>query len=140
AIHQPVLNLLCVGDNQTTMLNDRPVRMRDVDSLAQATLLVTDARAVGTYQNQAGFERLMKQAGLFRTWGDCWGYLLLAAGRADIMLDPIMKPWDILPLIPVVQGAGGVITAWDGSAAVGADSCVAAGKKLHTLVLEALNG
>ena len=53
-----------------------------------------------------------------RTWGDCYGYLLLATGHADIMCDPVMNPWDIAALIPVVRGAGGVITDWQGKDAM----------------------
>jgi len=139
AIHQPVLEQLCLGDNQTTALNGKPVRMREVGQLTNATVLVTDVLAVARYQSAAGFERLIHSARLFRTWGDCYGYLLLATGWADVMLDPIMHPWDLLPLIPIIQGAGGAITAWNGGPAASATSCVAASKRLHPMVLEMLN-
>ena len=55
------------------------------------------------------------------------------------MLDPIVNPWDVLPVIPVVRGAGGVITTWDGGDVVQGDSCVAATRNLHPHVLEILN-
>ena len=139
AINQPILEQLCIGDNNQTTLNGRQVRVPETDTLSEAILLTTDILNVGKYQNQAGFENLLQGAKLFRTWGDCYGYLLLASGGADIMLDPIMNPWDILPVIPVVRGAGGVITAWDGSDVVQADSCVAATQNLHPHVLEILN-
>lgn len=139
AIHQPVLGQFCLGDNHTTRLNGRQVQMREVSRLSEATVLATDALAVARYQPAAGFERLIRSARLFRTWGDCYGYLLLASGWADVMLDPIMNPWDILPLIPIIRGAGGTITAWDGKPAATATSCVAASKKLHPVVLEMLN-
>jgi myo-inositol-1(or 4)-monophosphatase len=138
-ISQPILNLLCVGDNQKTTLNGRPVRMRETDRLAEATVLTTDVDLVGKHQRQAGFEKLVREGRVFRTWGDCYGYLLLAAGCADVMADPIMNPWDILPLIPVIRGANGVITSWEGSAAAEANSCVAANKELHPRVIEMLN-
>ncbi len=140
AIHQPVLEQFCLGDNQTTRLNGRAVRMRTVSRLSEATGLATDALAVAPYQPAAGFERLIRRARLFRTWGDCYGYLLLASGWADVMLDPIMNPWDILPLIPIIRGAGGAVTAWNGQPAASATSCVAASKKLHPVVLEMPNG
>ncbi len=139
AINQPILEQLCIGDNNQTTLNGHQVRVPETDTLSDAILLTTDILNVGKYQNQAGFENLLQGAKLFRTWGDCYGYLLLASGGADIMLDPIMNPWDILPVIPVVRGAGGVITAWDGSDVVQADSCVAATQNLHPHVLEILN-
>lgn len=139
AIHQPVLGQFCLGDNRTTTLNGKFVRMRKVSRLADATVLATDPLTVERYQPAAGFERLIRRARLFRTWGDCYGYLLLASGWADVMLDPIMNPWDILPLIPIIRGAGGTITAWDGKPAATATSCVAASKTLHPAVLEMLN-
>src|SRR3990170_2136796 len=139
AIHQPVLGQFCLGDNRTTTLNGKPVQMREVSRLADATVLATDLLAVARYQPVAGLERLVRSARLFRTWGDCYGYLLLATGWADVMLDPIMHPWDLLPLIPIIQGAGGTITAWDGGPAASATSCVAASKTLHPAVLEMLS-
>lgn len=139
AIHLPVLNQLCMGDNSRTTLNGRAVGVRRRRDLAQATVLATDITNVARYQQEAGFQRLVKQCRLFRTWGDCYGYVLLAAGHADVMLDPIMNPWDMLPLIPVIRGAGGVITTWQGDDPTRGDSCVAAGKELHPLVVEMLN-
>jgi myo-inositol-1(or 4)-monophosphatase len=65
--------------------------------------------------------------------------LLVASGGADIMLDSMMNPWDILPLVPIIQGANGVITAWTGTDASQGNSCVAANRALHPQVLQILN-
>jgi len=140
AIHQPILNQLMIGDGKTTTLNGRPVRVRACERLAEATLLTSDPLNPAKYQNGAAFDELAKRARLVRTWGDCYGYLLLASGRADVMLDPIMNPWDIAALVPIVRGAGGVITDWDGGAAYPAESTVAAGPDLHAKVIGALAG
>jgi len=139
AIHHPILNQLCIGNNTETTLNGRTVQLREVHDLSKATLLTTDIASIGKYQKKKGFERLLQKARLFRTWGDCYGYLLVASGGADIMLDPIMNPWDIIPLIPIIRGAGGVITTWSGSEASKGNSCVVANKTLHPRVLEILN-
>ena len=85
------------------------------------------------------FEALARQCRLVRTWGDCYGYLLLATGWADIMCDPDSSLWDIAPLVPVVRGAGGVITDWQGRDPVKADSMLAATPGLHAQVIRALN-
>jgi histidinol phosphatase-like enzyme (inositol monophosphatase family) len=138
AINQPILDLLCLGDNNQTTVNGNRVQMRTVDKLSEATLLTTDVLSVPKYQEKAGFENLVQKIKYFRTWGDCYGYLLLAFGGADIMLDPIVNPWDILPVIPIIQGADGVITSWDGGDAARGTSCVAANKRLHPLVMEIL--
>lgn len=138
AIHQPILKQLCIGDGEQTSLNGEAVKMRDVHDLSEATLLATDVAGIAQHQDLDGFERLRKQANLFRTWGDCYGYLMLAAGSADIMMDAIMKPWDILPLVPIIRGAGGVITTWSGGDPVRGNSCVAASKRLHPIVMKTL--
>lgn len=137
-INQPVLNQLCIGNNTETTLNGRTVRLRETDHLSEAMLLTTDIASIGNHRRK-GFEELLKRTGLCRTWGDCYGYLLVASGGADIMLDPMMNPWDILPLVPIIQGANGVITTWSGTDAAQGNSCVAANKTLHPQVLEILN-
>jgi histidinol phosphatase-like enzyme (inositol monophosphatase family) len=141
-IHQPVLKQLMIGDGEVTTLNGEPVRMRACDRLDQATLLLTDPMHPERYQDGERCAALCRQAGLVRCWGDCYGYLLLAAGWADVMLDPIMNPWDLQPIIPIIRGAGGVITDWQGRSPdhLGANSGVAAGPGLHGTVLRALNG
>jgi myo-inositol-1(or 4)-monophosphatase len=139
-IHQPVLRQLLIGDGEASTLNGKPVHARRTPSLAQATLLVTDLLDVPRHQDGAAFDALMQDVKLVRTWGDCYGYLLLATGHADIMCDPIMNPWDIAALIPVVRGAGGVITDWQGRDAVGAPSIVATtSQPLHAEVIRRLN-
>ena len=139
-IHQPVLRQMLIGDGETATLNGAPVHVRPTPSLREATLLVTDLLDVPRHQDGAAFESLMRDVKLVRTWGDCYGYLLLATGHADIMCDPIMNPWDIAALIPVVRGAGGAISDWQGRDAVGAESIVATtSRALQDEVIARLN-
>lgn len=138
-IHQPILGQLMIGDGQTTTLNGVPVRCRATRALADATLLTCDWVSPSIHQSGAAFERLSRTVKLARTWGDCYGYLLLASGWADIVVDPIMNPWDIAALVPVVRGAGGVITDWQGAAAYPANSTIAAATpELHAVTLASL--
>jgi myo-inositol-1(or 4)-monophosphatase len=140
-IHQPVLDQLVIGDGVTTGLNGRPVRCRPTRRLEEATLLTSDPMNPARYQDGARYDDLQHRAKLVRTWGDCYGYLLLATGWADISLDPIVNPWDIAALVPVVRGAGGVITNWQGGPAYPAESTIAcATPELHAAVVAALNG
>lgn len=139
AINLPALGKLCIGDNRTTTVNGRPVRMRHTADLSQATLLATDIDSIARYQSKEKFGTLMTQTKFFRTWGDCYGYFLLAGGWADIMLDPVMNPWDLLPLIPVIRGAGGIISDWQGGNAAAGKSCVASFPALHEQVIRLLN-
>src|SRR5690606_33128012 len=64
--------------------------------------------------HDAAWDRLRAAAGLARTWGDAYGYALVATGRADAMLDPVLAPWDAAPLLPIIEEAGGVFTSLDG--------------------------
>jgi len=138
-IHQPVLGQLMVGDGATTTLNGRTVRCRPASRIEDATLLTSDPFNPSKYQKGAAFNALSQRARLVRTWGDCYGYLLVAAGHADIMCDPIMNPWDIAALVPIIRGAGGVITDWSGGPAYPAESTLAAATpELHAAVLAAL--
>ena len=139
AIHQPILNQLMIGDNLTTTLNETPVQVRSCASIEEATLLTSDPLNPARYQNGSAYEKLSQRARLVRTWGDCYGYHLLASGRADIVVDPVMNPWDIAALIPIVRGAGGIITDWQGNQPYPAESTVAAGFGLHGQVVAALN-
>jgi myo-inositol-1(or 4)-monophosphatase len=139
AIHQPILHQLVVGDGTRTTLNGRTVRVRATPALADATLLCSDVLSPAQHQDGEAFAALSRRVKQLRTWGDCFGYLLVATGWADIMCDPVMNPWDIAALIPVIRGAGGVITDWQGRDPVDATSIVAAIPGLHAQVIAALN-
>jgi myo-inositol-1(or 4)-monophosphatase len=139
-IHQPVLEQLVLGDGRTTQLNTRTVRCRPTTCVEDSTLLTSDPLTPAKLQDGAAFDALQQRAKLVRTWGDCYGYLLLATGWADIALDPTMNPWDIAALVPIVRGAGGVITDWKGDPPFPASSTVAAATPaLHAAVIAALN-
>ncbi len=139
AINQPLLKQFCYGDNRKTLLNGRPVQMRYTPHLKDAVLLTTDLGNIYRYQRGYPFEKLLESTALFRTWGDCYGYLLLATGWADIMIDPVMNPWDYMALMPVIRGSGGVITTWEGNDPLGGQSIVAASKYIHGRTIEILN-
>ncbi|MBI5769141.1 MAG: histidinol-phosphatase [Verrucomicrobia bacterium] len=139
-IHQPVLGQLMIGDGTTTTLNGCAVRCRATTRIEDATLLYSDPLNPAKYADGPRHDALLQRAKLVRTWGDCYGYLLVAAGWADVMLDPIMNPWDIAALIPCVRGAGGMITDWRGGAPFPAQSTVAcATAALHAQVMVALH-
>ena len=138
-IHQPVLKQLLLGDNEETTLNGRRVRVRETTTLSQATLLSSSTTLQDRYPYGKAFEGMARECRLVRTWGDCYGYLLLATGWADIMCDSYCNLWDVAALIPVVRGAGGVITDWQGNDALKAGPVLATTPELHAQVIRALN-
>jgi len=141
-IHQPVLGQLMLGDGSTTTLNGSPVHIRPCHDLSQATLVTTDPVHPAKYHSGAAFDALQQRVSFSRTWGDCYGYLLVAAGWADLMVDPIMNPWDLLPIEPIMRGAGAVMTTWDGQPAnhSGANSGIACSAAIHPEVIRILRG
>ena len=138
-INQPILNEFLIGDNIETNLNEQKVMVRNCDSLSNAVLLTTDHFNIGKYQNQKNFDELAKKVKYYRHWGDCYGYYLVATGYADIMIDPVMSVWDSMALIPVIKGAGGIITDYRGNDPLIGKSIVAAGTVIHSEVISILN-
>jgi len=139
AINQPILNELLIGDNNITEINGVKTKLRGCNKLSKSVLLTTDHINIGKYQNQNSFEELIKKVNLYRNWGDCYGYYLVATGFADIMIDPIMSVWDSLPLIPIINGAGGIITDYQGNDPVKGSSIIAASVGIHNKVINILN-
>ncbi len=139
-IHNPILNQLMIGDGTVTTLNGTPVRCRATTRVEESTLLYSDHFSAERYQDGTAFDTLARRVKLARTWGDCYGYMLMAAGWADIALDPIVSPWDIAAIIPIVRGAGGTISDWQGGSPTNAQSAIAcATPQLHRAVVAILN-
>jgi histidinol-phosphatase len=110
-----------------------------VASLGQATVLTTDERFREQPARRAGWDRLASSAAVSRSWGDCFGYLLVATGRAEAMCDPIMSPWDSAALHPIIREAGGVLTDWNGRDTAFGGSAIATNRLLASEVRERLN-
>jgi len=70
-------------------------------------------------------ELLQARAKVNRTWGDCYGYVLVATGRADVMVDPVMNLWDCAPLLPIMEEAGGTFTDWHGVRTISGGNSIA---------------
>jgi len=137
--NHPILNDFLIGDNSETMINGTNTLIRNCENLSKTVLLTTDHLNIEKYQNISKFNNLLKKVKLYRNWGDCYGYYLLATGYADIMIDPIMSAWDLLPLIPIINGAGGVITDYQGNDAIKGKSAVASSIQIHKEVISSLN-
>ncbi len=138
-INQPILNEFLIGDNNSAELNGTKVHVRNCVQLSEAVLLTTDHLNIDKYQNLEKFEKLIRSVKLYRNWGDCYGYYLLATGYADIMIDPIMSTWDTMALIPIVKGAGGIITDYQGNDPLKGNSIIASSHGIHSQVLKILN-
>jgi histidinol phosphatase-like enzyme (inositol monophosphatase family) len=118
--------------------SQRRARVRPCGSLDDATLLATCHWPTGEQDGGPAVENLIRRAKLYRTWGDCFGYFALATGGADVMIDPQLAYWDVAAIVPVVEGAGGRVSAWDGGDPLATPSLIATAGPLHEEVLAVL--
>lgn len=113
----------------------RPARVSRVATLADATICVTSPQAMLMDERRSFYQRLNEQCGLSRGWSDCYGAMLVATGRVEVMIDPPVQLWDVAALEPIVLEAGGRYTGWDGEPTVGRTGAVASNGLVHASVL-----
>jgi fructose-1,6-bisphosphatase/inositol monophosphatase family enzyme len=102
-------------------------------------LLSTDFGTCGSYGFGAAAGELQERAHSRRTWGDCYGHVLVATGRADVMLDPVMNLLDCAALLPIVEEAGGTFTDWRGRRTIDGGNAVSTNGALFDEVFEIIN-
>jgi histidinol phosphatase-like enzyme (inositol monophosphatase family) len=113
-------------------------RVSDVERLADATFLTSEINLfdrAGKAGRREIFYALEKACRVTRTWGDAYGYLLVATGRADVMIDADMNLWDAAALQPIIEGAGGRFLDWQGRPTVHTRQTIATNPRLAGLVL-----
>ena len=120
--------------------NGQRCSVSSVNDLAASTALTTDERFTERREYRHGWERLSERVEVSRSWGDCFGYLLVATGRAEIMCDPVLSPWDAAALQPIIVEAGGVFTDWSGRATAFGGSAVATNQALASETRALLSG
>jgi histidinol phosphatase-like enzyme (inositol monophosphatase family) len=117
----------------------QPARVSDRRQLADAVFVTTELRGFAVRGKISAFLELEAACRLTRTWGDCYGYMLVATGRADVMVDPIMNVWDAAAIQPIIEEAGGAFTDWNGQATIYGGEGVATNGHLLTATLRILN-
>jgi histidinol phosphatase-like enzyme (inositol monophosphatase family) len=142
-MHQPFTEETFIGSALGGELRHagrvRPLATRRNTRLKDAVICATDPSMFTAPERRAAFDRVVSRARSVRYGGDCYTPCLVAAGHADLVIEVGMKAWDVQPLIPIVESAGGVITDWRGESAVDAHAVViASNRELHAEVLEAL--
>ncbi len=128
--------MLCAASGEGCYWNGRPARVSPIDTLAAATLSFTDIASFARYGREAAFARLQAACYDRRGWSDAYGYLLVATGRIELMLDPIMKPWDGGPFPVIMREAGGYFGDWAGHETIYAQEGLATTRKLLPEVLQ----
>ena len=144
-IDQPVLGERFVGANGSAALHEKgqvaPLHVRECAGLADAILCCTHPYAYFEAGERAAFRRVSAAVKMSRFGGDCYIFALLAIGFCDVIVESHFHRWDVAALIPVVEGAGGIITNWQGGDPSAGGQCVASGdKRAHEEALQLLNG
>ena len=118
--------------------NDKPARVSSTSALNQALLLATDFSTTREDRFGSALEDLRQKANASRTWGDCYGHVLVATGRADVMLDPVMNIWDCAALLPIIEEAGGTFTDWCGRRTITGGNAISTNGVLFQEVMETI--
>ena len=138
-INIPVLEeMVYAAKSLGCFLNGTPARVSATANLEDALLLCTDFSACARYGFGAAANAFQQRAKTSRTWGDCYGYVLVATGRADVMLDPVMNLWDCAALLPIMEEAGGTFTDWRGERTAAAGNAVATNRVLFDEVMSVI--
>jgi len=142
-MHQPFTGERFFGDGGSATFEgpggERKLLSRRCESLKDAIISTTSPKLFAGEDLRA-YDRVESVARLARYGCDCYAYCMLAAGHIDLVVESGLKPYDIVALIPIVEGAGGLVTAWDGGSAAEGGRIVAAGdRRVHAAAVELLS-
>ena len=141
-MNQPFIGERFSGDGRAAQYQGpagaRDLRVRPCASLADAVLFTTSPLLMNDADRKA-FQKVEAAARLSRYGGDCYAYCMLAAGHVDLVIETGLKPYDIVALVPIIAGAGGIVTTWENGSPVNGGRIVAASdKRVHAAALEML--
>jgi histidinol-phosphatase len=131
--------MLCAATGEGAWWNGRPARVSPQADLSRAFVSFTDIGAFAHHGKQAAWDRLAQRVYCRAGWTDAYGYLLAATGRVEIMLDPIMEPYDCGPFVAILKEAGGYFGDWHGNRTIFGREGLATNAALAGEVLRLLN-
>jgi len=138
AFFPAVDEMLCAAVGEGCWWNDRRCSVSDRADQGSATVLTTDERFPTNPHRRDAWRALASRSSISRTWGDCYGYLLVATGRAEVMVDDVVSPWDAAAFSPIITEAGGVLTDWGGVATPFGNGVIATNAAMSRTVRVAL--
>lgn len=137
----PALNeMIAAATGEGCWWNGRPAHVSNVHDLSRAYVAYSDPKHFDDYGRAEVWERIKKATYFRGGWGDAYGYLLVATGRADLMLDPIMAPWDSGPFPPIFAEAGGYFGDWQGNRTIWGNEAIGTTNALLPQVLKLIDG
>jgi len=120
--------------------NGTPCSVSSVSRIEEAVICTTDVERILSRPEGVGWRRLQQRCAFSRTWGDCYGHALVATGRIEAQVDPVMAPWDAGPFLTIITEAGGRFTTLSAEATVHGGSGVSSNGRLHAVLLRVLAG
>src|SRR6266540_2231096 len=138
-VNLPAINELVYAARELGCFwNGEPACVSTTTSLEEALLLCTDFGECDQYGFGAVAGELERRVNARRTWGDAYGHVLVATGRADIMLDPVMNIWDCAALLPILEEAGGTFTDWRGNRTIDGGNAISTNGRLFEVVMDVI--
>ena len=134
----PLRETVAAGTGLGCTWNEKPCRVSDVATIGQSVVCTTDVERLLSRPEGPGWRRIQQQAAFSRTWGDCYGHALVATGRIEAQVDPVMAPWDAGPFLTIATEAGGKFTTLGGEATIHGGSGVSSNGRIHDFVLDEL--
>ncbi len=138
ANYPPLRELVAAAKGLGCTLNGRPCHVSSVARIEDSLILTTDVERILARPEGDGWRKLQQRCDFSRTWGDCYGHMLVATGRAEAMVDPEMKSWDAGPFLTIATEAGGRFTTREGAATIHGGSGISTNGLIHDEVLAAL--
>ena len=121
-------------------LNGRRVRVTDTETLAESYASFTDSKSFGEHGREEAWRRVQDKVLYGPGWSDAYGHALVATGRLELMLDPVMNPWDCAPFPPILREAGGYFGDWSGTETIYGGEALSTTRTLLPQVLHLLQG
>ncbi|HEY3311871.1 MAG TPA: inositol monophosphatase family protein [Anaerolineales bacterium] len=132
--------MLCAAEELGAWWNGRRAHVSEEASLEKAWICFTNIRNMAKYGRKEAWERINARAYASRGWSDAYGYLAVATGRAEVMLDPVMATWDCGPFPVIFKEAGGYFGSWDGREGHLHREALACNRALLPVMLEIIRG
>ena len=131
--------MICAATGEACFCNGRFSRVSSAQTLEGGMLSFTEAASFEEHGCEEAFRRLRRAAGGCRGWSDAYGHALVATGRVELMLDPVMNPWDYAPFQPILREAGGYFGDWSGNETIYAGEALSTTRELLPEVLRLIN-
>ena len=136
----PLAETVSAGRGIGCRWNDEPCSVSPVRTIEDSVINTTDVERILSRPEGAGWRTLQQRAAFSRTWGDCYGHALVATGRIEAMVDPVMAPWDAGPFLTIATEAGGRFTTLSGESTIHGGSGISTNGWIHDEVLRVLEG